>query len=182
MPTARRIDATIRPPIALDALHLPELLDRLEIVRAGEGNRVEISDRDRWAAPLDEMARRVLAQDLAARLPENALIPAEARSGAPVRHLVVNLDEFAADAAGHVVLDGNWALLAGTAREPALRRHERIVIDRPARDAAEEAAAMSLALDELADRIAAAIATAGPARSDAAPPSRHRLSGAAGAD
>jgi uncharacterized protein len=48
----------------VDAVHIPAVLDRAEMVRQSGSNGLSISERDRWGAPFGEMARDVLARDL----------------------------------------------------------------------------------------------------------------------
>ena len=55
-------------PIRVERITIPGELDRLELVRRSTSNRLQIATFDRWAAPLDDMIRRVVAADLAARL------------------------------------------------------------------------------------------------------------------
>ncbi len=53
---------------------VPKTLDRTQLVRRASDNRLDVSENNRWAAPLDDMVRRVLSQDLASRLPEGMVI------------------------------------------------------------------------------------------------------------
>ena len=144
-------------PIRLAAVHLPEELDRLEIVSGLGPNRVELRSEDRWASPLDDMSRRVLAQDLEQRLPSQMLVPPHAPAPRSARALVIDLQAFGLDAAGTVRLQGGWSL-EGPDRQPLLRR--TVDLSAPAAGAGSQAqaAAMSRLLGELADQIAAVVA------------------------
>jgi uncharacterized lipoprotein YmbA len=55
---------------------IPGEIDRPQLVRQMDVNRLQISEEDRWAAPLDEMIRRVLSDDLARRLPSSPVATA----------------------------------------------------------------------------------------------------------
>jgi uncharacterized lipoprotein YmbA len=160
------------PPILVNAVEIPPVLDRPQLVRGAGSSRVAVSSRDRWAAPLGGMIRTVLAQDLRARLPAGAVLSsAEVNGGAPKRDLVVDIQEFRADDAGTVTLAADWSLLDGSSRA-ARPRHERIVVAGVGGgDPGSQAAAMSRALGQLADRIAAAAAKPG---STAARATQHR--------
>jgi uncharacterized lipoprotein YmbA len=148
------------PPVAVEAVRLPDALDRPEVVRRVAAS-VDTSERDRWAAPLAELMRRVLGEDLTVRLPPGMVAP-PGPAGADTRRLIVDVEDFAADAEGHVVLAAAWTLLgAEVAPSPALRGTERIEID-GAPGYPAQAAGMSRALGELADRIAAAVARMQP--------------------
>lgn len=144
-------------PVGVDDVHLPALLDRLDIVRQGSQGRVLISDRDKWGAPLDEMTRRVLAQDLASRLPPGSVVlPGAAQGQLQKAAIVIDAQEFDGDGAGNVVLEADWTLLTGSPRKAVLHRHERIEAATAAGFDAQPQA-MSRALGLLADRIAAAL-------------------------
>lgn len=153
-------------PILVDAVRIPPVLDRPEIVRATGSSRVTVSGHDRWAAPVGGMIRTVLAQNLRSRMPASAILSSEdVNGGAPKRDLVVDIQEFQADASDTVVLSADWGLLDNAARA-ARPHHERITVSGAGGDADSQVAAMSRALGELADRIVAAIAA--PPRSTAA--------------
>lgn len=91
-------------PITLSAMRLPPMLDRLEIVRRGENNSIEVSETDRWAAPLDEMARLVLTEDLALRSKAELVVdPDMPKVRTDLRSLSVYVKRFDAGPSGEVV-------------------------------------------------------------------------------
>lgn len=146
------------PPIVLNGVRLPAIYDRKELVRHGPGDSIQVSDTERWAAPLDEMVERVLGEELASRFPTGQFfVPALPKPPPPRRDLVVALQEFDLNAAGGPVLIGEWTLLAGSPARPVLQRRETIELP-PA--SVTQAQAMSRALGELADRIAETIGNA----------------------
>jgi uncharacterized lipoprotein YmbA len=49
-------------------------LDRREVVRAVESERLDVAGDSNWAEPLDAMIGRVLAQNLALRLPKSQVL------------------------------------------------------------------------------------------------------------
>lgn len=158
VPPKSRPAAAEGPAITLGSVRLPAVLDRLALVRQGQDNRLEISDRDRWGAPLDEMVRQVLTTDLAARLPPGMIVPAsESKPGRGVRSVVVRISAFTPDASGRLVLDASWALTAADPHQSIPWQRERITIVGVSGFAAEPAT-MSHALGVLADRMAAALA------------------------
>jgi uncharacterized lipoprotein YmbA len=103
------------PAFRLDAVHIPPSLDRAELVRDGEGDRVVVSDNDHWAGPLGELLRRVLTQDLAARLPTGKVIFPDAPKPPGSSGLVVDVLSLSARG-GTVTMQASWTLLPGTAR------------------------------------------------------------------
>lgn len=88
-----------RPALHVIAFHLPQLYDRPQMVFRSGVQSVDIDETDRWAEPLDRMAARILAQDLAQRRPQP--------SGDEVT-LQVTLDDFIVDRSGGAHLSGNW--------------------------------------------------------------------------
>ncbi len=135
-------------------VNLPSTLDRLALVTRGTGNQVNVSDQDRWAAPLDELVRRALTADLRERLPAGSVLAPGDPTSQGARTLMLNVQQFMADSTGHVVLEADWSLQR--ADKPGGVRHEAIQTTTNGQGAEAIADAMSRALGELADRITAA--------------------------
>jgi uncharacterized lipoprotein YmbA len=150
--------AAIASPVTVAAVHVPPSLDRREMVRRTGANSVDVSSQDRWTAPLDEMIRRVLSQDLAARLPKDKVVLPDAPAPPRTEQIVVTIAQFGPDAGGKVALDGSWSLLKDGRDAPALRRDIALATGAATADAAAEAAAMSQLLGQLAGRIADTLA------------------------
>ncbi len=153
--------------IRLSRVTVPGELDRIQIVKRIDATRLNIDDQNRWAAPLDEMVRRVLTADLAARLPANAVAdPNGLAGGERLQTVSVDIQEFYADSTCAVTLRATWVL---TPPQPAQGKGQTS----PAKQVTEETQvpsgacsgpdtvpeSMSRALGLLSDRIAAAIAT-----------------------
>jgi hypothetical protein len=140
------------PPIIVRAVRLPAILDRLEMVRRGPGAVVVVSDLNRWAAPLDAMTQRVLAEDLADRLaPGQVIGPGQPKPPGKVRLLTVSGREFDARADGRVLLEVEWTLQS----DDLLGQSERIEVATPQ----GQPEAMSQAVASLADSIVARLAS-----------------------
>jgi uncharacterized lipoprotein YmbA len=154
--------------IRIDRVTIPTELDRSQIVRRLDPTRLQIVEGDRWAAPLDETIRRVLSNDLAARLPSGAVAnPNEPSFGEKRQSLAVDISEFYGDSTCAVTLRAAWTLKQPDA--PGLRGTEEIKA--PAEGACTSAgpipAAMSQALGQLSDRIATAVSQSqGQSKSD----------------
>lgn len=88
-----------RPALHVTLFHLPQLYDRQQMVFRTGAQSVDIDETDRWAEPLDRMAARILAQDLAQRRPQ----PSGDEVGVQVA-----IDDFIADRAGTAHLSGSW--------------------------------------------------------------------------
>lgn len=143
------------PPLVV-TVSLPEILDRSQLVRRAGPGQLAISPTDRWAAPLDDLVRRALAKDLALRLP-GRLVTVDRPEGPPEPSILrVAIEEFSADSAGRVTLDGHWTLING---EGAVSRTNAAHVSGAASDSSAVAAvqAMSAALAQLSDQIAAGL-------------------------
>jgi len=144
-------------PVRVEPVAIPAELDRLELVHHTGPNQVQVSDFDRWAAPLDEQIRRVLSEDLSARLPAGWVTdPNEPSTGDPRRRLSIEIGRFEANEGCAVTLHASWTLRAahaGSSRSGV----ERIDVPATSPCPASLAAAMSRALAALADRLASTL-------------------------
>ncbi len=157
-PAAPPTPAAAIPPVRVDAVHIPPGLDRPELVRETAANEVRVSDFAHWSAPLGELARRTLTQDLAARLPAGAVTYPDAPKPANGRGLVVDILVVGRDGAGQAVMDAGWTLTAGRTAPgaPALAYTARTLrVSAPAAAGpGAEAAELSALLGRLADAMA----------------------------
>jgi len=141
--------------VELRAVGLARYLERSQIVRSTENYRLDVLPNDWWGEPLDAMLGRVLVRALARRLPgstvyvENGAISAE-----PDATVQVNVQRLDQDSGGAVRLVAQFAVVRRTSDTRSA------AIAEPVRGAgtAGLVAAMSAAVGQLADRIAAAMA------------------------
>jgi uncharacterized protein len=139
-------------PIRVEPIAIAPELDRPEIVSRIGPNRVRVAGSDRWAAPLAEQIRRVLSDDLSARLPPGSVAdPNEPSTKDPRRLLTIAIDEFYGDDSCAVSLRASWSLT--TPQGTSLHGSEEVQLPARARCAGEMPATMSLALGVLADRL-----------------------------
>ena len=98
-------------PLGLERVTVPTELDRMQLVRRLDSTRVQILDEHRWAAPLDDMMRRVLTEDLALRLGSGAIAePNEPANGERRASLAVDIREMYGDVDCAVTLHAAWTL------------------------------------------------------------------------
>jgi uncharacterized lipoprotein YmbA len=141
------------PPLRVDAVHIPASLDRPELVRDEGGDRFTVSDNDHWAAPVGELLRRVLTQDLGALLPPEKVIFPDAPKPPGSRGVIVDILSITPSSEG-VVMQASWSLLP-VAKSGALRqRTVRLVVPLGGTGVAGNASELSA----LASKLAAAIA------------------------
>ena len=144
-------------PLRLGKITLPEMLDRSGMVALGPGTAVSVSDQDRWAAPLKDLVRSALTADLRDRLGASRVL----EPGAPVpeaRTAIVTLDvqRFAADTSGNVVLAADWTEVRTAGGSQRTVGMHQVTLRTQAASTRGDAvsSAMSRLLGELADRIA----------------------------
>lgn len=154
-----RAPARLSQPVLVAAVHIPASLDRREMVLSESANSVQISGTDRWTGPLGSMTRRILSQDLAARLTDAMVIMPDAPAPSHVTRIVVTINQFGPQTDGSVALSGDWSVVAPESGELVLMRHVRFTSKNKARGANAIAAAMSRLLGRLADDIAATLTT-----------------------
>ena len=152
-------------PVRLDRVTIPTELDRSQIVRRVGPTQLQIVENDRWAAPLDETIRRVLSNDLAARLPAGVVAnPNEPSIGEKRQSLAVDISEFYGDASCTVTLRAAWTLKQSDSQS----LHGDADVRGSEQDGCSGSgtipAAMSQALGQLSDQIAAAVSGAGVQR------------------
>jgi uncharacterized protein len=142
------------------AVNIPPALDRQEMACENATGSLQISDINRWGAPLADMTQNVLTRDLTERLRAGAVIPP--RTGAPqgTYELTLDLLQFGCDATGKVVLAGGWSVYPLGSDTPVLNRNVTLSEAVVSEDYAGRAQAMSRLLGQLADDIIEALQSA----------------------
>jgi hypothetical protein len=98
-------------PYAIDAVSIPDILDRPQIVLRTSTNAVEMLDDDRWAAPLPDQLERVLAAELSARLGPDAVIdPGLPTNVQAERRITVSILGFEPRENGESSLEASWVI------------------------------------------------------------------------
>ena len=162
---AGAVAATTRPsggPYVIDAVSVPDLLDRPQIVLRTSTNAVEVLDYDRWAAPLPDQLERVLAADLSARLGADAVVdPGLPTNLRAARRITVSIVEFDARRDGQSSIEASWVISDANAGSRADSRifRKRHLASATGHDVQDIAATMSGLVQDIAEDIAATIAT-----------------------
>jgi len=138
-------------------------LDRREIVLAVREERLALAGDSNWAEPLDAMIGRVLAADLALRLPASRVISDASSLGVvPEARVDIEVQRFEQGASG-LVLHALIAVRRGAATMPVGLERVELEQRRASDDTEGAVAAMNVLLGKLADHIARTLASAPPA-------------------
>ncbi|HET7882285.1 MAG TPA: PqiC family protein [Acetobacteraceae bacterium] len=148
--------------ILLQQIGLERYLERSQIVRSSENYRLDVMSNDWWGEPLGAMLSRVLLEELQQRLPHSvAISEIGAVSATPDATVALNLQRLDEDAAGVLVLQAQASVAFKTRSAPVLKSF-RFTVPPPSSDIAGEVQAISTAVGQLADGLAAML-IAGPA-------------------
>ena len=130
-------------------------LDRPEIVRDSSANRLQLDSGERWGEPMGDMVGRVLALDLAQRLPGSSVFTeAGTISVDPAATVEVDVQRFDLDTSGTVVLLAQVAVESARSHEASATRSLRESVTPNGPGTPQLVAAMSVALGQMADEIA----------------------------
>jgi uncharacterized lipoprotein YmbA len=144
--------------VGLSPVAVPRYLDRSQLVTRTDANTLELSEFDKWAEPLADMIGRILAEDLARRLPERRVFLLPVRQAVPIDRVVdVQIVRFDTDPAGAVALDARWQVFAGAGRSLLVARDAAIRETASGPGKSAVVAAMSRALSQLSAEITQAL-------------------------
>lgn len=152
-PTSR-IDVYHAPALRVDTLNVPAGWDRMEILTLSAAGTLQISDFDHWAAPLAQMTRQTLSEDLDQRLPSGSVI--YPRLPKPVGALGVNVDILDFNIVGsQASMRASWLIGPSGDSQGAKRSAASLLSSMTSQEPAAVAHAWSDLIGQLADRIAA---------------------------
>src|SRR6202051_1004046 len=151
---ASHIDVYHAPALRVDTLNVPASWDRIEILKLSAAETLQISDFDHWSAPLAQMARQTLSDDLDQRLPSGSVI--YPRLPKPNGALGINVDilEFTV-VASQASMRASWLIVPTVGSQNAKRSVASLQGSMTSTEPAAIAHAWSELIGQLADRIAA---------------------------
>jgi len=151
---ASHIDLYHAPALRVDTLNVPASWDRIEILKLSAAGTLQISDFDHWAAPLAQMARQALSDDLDQRLPAGSVI--YPRLPKPSGALGINVDILYFNiVASQASMRASWIIAPSGDAPGAKRSAAELRTPMSAEDPAAVAHAWGDLIGQLADRIAA---------------------------
>ncbi len=133
-------------------------LDRNGIVRGDSDYKLDIASTQVWGEPLGDMIGRVLAEDLAQRLPGTQVTVAQGVISARPDLLVeLQVDRFDPGHDNTLTLSAQVSVLRAHDRSPLVTRSFRLTAANPPAGTAELVARMSTLLGQLADQAASMV-------------------------
>ncbi len=98
--------------LGIGPVALPQYLDRPQIVRRSDGNRLELEEFDRWGGRLGENFVTVLAEVLSDKLQTDRVsVYPWSRPEEVEYQVIVNVTAFETDESGQSVLDARWTII-----------------------------------------------------------------------
>jgi uncharacterized lipoprotein YmbA len=151
------VNGSPRLTIGVGPVHLPEYLNRPQIVTRAGGNRIVVDEFHRWGEPLKDAVLGVVMENMAAGrgAPRVVAYPWK-RSETVDARVKIDVLRFDADQNGTVTLAVRWQVFAYGAGEPAIEKRTTIPKSSGG-DYDQVVGAMSAALDELAQEILSAV-------------------------
>jgi len=144
--------------LGIGPVRLPGYLDHQEIVTRVSQNRIDLSEYDRWAEPLETNFTRVVGQNLSVLLHTDRLVfyPWELNTR-PNYQVTIEVLRFESNTQGNVQLTARWEILDTSKRLP-LQAGESGITRQPTTQSTDAAvAALSEALGDLSREIANAV-------------------------
>lgn len=148
---------------------VPGWIDRPQVTERAAGGQIVTDEFARWGEPIERGIQRVVAENLAALLPDRRVVAAPFAPGQAIDERVdLGITEAARQADGTVLVEARWAVL-GPKGETLVQRRSSHRADPTAAGAAGAVAGASEALAGLSRDIADALrALPAPARGEKA--------------
>jgi uncharacterized lipoprotein YmbA len=144
--------------IMLQQIGLERYLERTQIVRSSENYRLDVMSNDWWGEPLGAMLSRVLVDELQQRLPRSVVLSEVGAVSAPADAIItLNVQRLDEDASGALVLQAQVGISTKGKVSPSVHNFQ-FKVSPPARGVPGEVAAISIAVGQLADGLAALLA------------------------
>ncbi len=144
--------------VGIGPVELPRYLDRPQIMVRASGNRLELSEFDKWAEPLDRGVTRVLLENLSLLLNTDRVVPFPFRNTPPVDYQVVaTVTRFDGIPGKDAELKVNWSLVRGRDKKLVLMKRSRFYLTASEQGHEAMVSLQSRLLAELSREIASSI-------------------------
>jgi len=155
--------ARVGKPITLGVgpVHLPDYLDRPEVVIRTGPNQIELSPTDRWAEPVKSGFHRVFADNLSRLIATERILQFPWYRGTHIDFQVhASVQRFDSDTQGNATLVVRWSIKTGEGKEVLTPRESRYESAGKGTDPGADAGALSDTLAAFSRDVAAALARA----------------------
>jgi uncharacterized lipoprotein YmbA len=150
---ATRTNTYPAPPLRVDTLNIPASWDRIEILTVSATGALVIHDFDHWSAPLAQMARQALSNDLDQRLPPGSVIYPRLSKSSGALGVNVDILEFSV-AGSQATMRASWWVVPTGGMANAKRSATSLNTSLSSAEPAAVARAWGALLGQLADHIA----------------------------
>jgi uncharacterized protein len=146
------------PAIGLGPVALPGYLDHNEIATRVGPNQLDFSSTDRWAEPVDQNFKNVLARNLDQLIGTDQIVQFPWYNNAKLDYKIeLNVSRFDADQSGVARLNAKWIVREAHSDRILLVHETALTQSASSTSTAAEVAALSQILDSLSRAIAGAI-------------------------
>jgi uncharacterized protein len=146
------------PAIGLGPINLPGYLDHSEIATRVGPNQLDFSPTDRWAEPVDQNFKNVLARNLGQLIGTDQIVQFPWFSNVKLDYKIeLNVTRFDADQSGVVTLNARWIIREARSDRVLLVHEGSLTQPASTTSTAAEVAALSQSLGSLSQAIADAI-------------------------
>jgi len=123
LPNTQNGGAERGPSVGVGPIELPQYLDRPQIVTQSSENRLELSELDQWAEPLQDNFKRVLAENVGTLLRTDKVFVFPWPSSTAIDYQVtLKVDRFIGTLGGNAHLTARWTIIDEKARETLLTK------------------------------------------------------------
>jgi uncharacterized lipoprotein YmbA len=144
--------------VGLGPVMMPGYLDHTEIVTRAGANELNLSEIDRWAEPIDQNFKNVLARDLSTAAGGIQVMEFPWYNTAKADYKVeIVVSRFDSDQSGETTLNAKWTVRAGHDGQVVLSQSTALTEHAAGTSTSAEVAALSADTGAFAQQIAAAI-------------------------
>jgi uncharacterized lipoprotein YmbA len=140
--------------VGIGPVEVADYLDRNQIVTRSGQTRLNLTDYDHWAEPIDSNIASILATNLSHLLPNTHPIARPWPDADAEYHVLVKITRFDAEPTGKVQLNASWAIQLERTHDIVVIRDAIITQPSAGQDYDAITQSMSLALATLSEEIA----------------------------
>lgn len=146
------------PTIGLGPITMPGYLDHNEIVTRIGSNELNLSEIDRWAEPVAQNFKNVLARDLSAAIGGGQVVEFPWYNTTRLDYKVeIVVSRFDADQSGDAVLNAKWTIVSAHGGQVMLTRLSTLTEHAAGPSTGDKVAALSTDINRLSQEIGTAL-------------------------